>query len=78
MRFVIHSREYEITKESVQTAMMEVQPRGNSKYQVRINDVDYPTKQVIEKVTGLPPLAFTTAYAYRILDKLGFKISVME
>ena len=78
MKFVIRAREYEISAESIQVAMKGVQPKGSSKYSVRINDVDYPTKQVLEKVTGLPPIAFTTAYAYRILDKLGFKIDVSE
>lgn len=76
MRFIIRGKEYDLTYNDIQKSVNCIQPKGQSKYTVEINGDHYPIKQIIENVTGLPPLAFTTAYAYRILDKLGYKIDV--
>lgn len=74
MKFTIKGREYDLSREKIQETMRHIEPKGQSKYMVEINGIVYPAKQVIEVLTGLPPLAFTTSYAYRILDKLGYDV----
>ena len=76
MSFTIGGRQYSISPDTISTKMEGVSPKGESKYSVIINGMAYPAKQVICVATGLPPVAFTTAYAYRILVKLGYDIIV--
>lgn len=78
MRFVIRGREYGIDREQITKAVRGIAPDPFiptiSKYYVEINGQRYSIKQVIHLTTGLPNIAFTAAYAYRILQKLGFEI----
>src|SRR3954452_17305916 len=45
---------------------------------VRIGKLEYPTRQVVALATGRPSIKFTSAAAYRILQKFGFDIDVWE
>lgn len=76
MHFTIGGREYSLSPEEIPKILSGVSPKGESKYSVIINGIEYPAKQVICLTTGLPPVAFTTAYAYRILTKLGYDVKV--
>ncbi len=77
MKFTIHGKAYDLTREKIIQAMKQVSSNpidGRNKHYVEINGKDYPIKQVIHLATGLPYLAFTASYAYRILARLGFNV----
>ncbi len=78
MNFQIHGKLYPITSENVLAATRDVQPNaldGRHKYFVTLHGRQYPVKQVLQRVTGLAPLVFTSQYALSILPRLGFEIS---
>lgn len=77
MEFVIRGRRYEITRERVIGSVKGVSPASTddrNKHFVEVSGQHYPIKQVIHLATGLPNIAFNAAYAYRILQNLGFEI----
>jgi len=81
VKFTIRGKVYNITREDVINAVKDVEPEpiiGKRKYYVEINGRQYPIKQVISLVTGLPRIAFTAMDAYRILTKLGFEIKEVK
>ena len=78
MNFQIHGKLYPITPEDVLAATRDVEPNaldGRHKYFVTLHGRQYPAKQVLQLVTGLAPLVFTSQYAHSILPRLGFDIS---
>ena len=74
MRFTIKGKEFDITKEQVVRTVKGKQPKSIKKYYVEIEGVRYPIKQVVEWVTGLHLIDFTSMYANDILSKLGFDV----
>ncbi|RLI85855.1 MAG: hypothetical protein DRO98_06285 [Archaeoglobales archaeon] len=74
----IQGRDYDLSKEEVEERMRGVEPEPIRKYYVEINGRKYPIKQVVAKCLGLDPIQFTSAYAYRILSRLGFKVKKIE
>ena len=78
MHLQIHGNLHSITPDDVLAATWDVQPialDGRHKYFVTLHGRLYPVKQVLQLVTGLAPLAFTSQYALSILPRLGFEIS---
>ena len=78
MDFQIRGLRYRITDQDVLSATRNVPPNpgdGRNKYFVELHERQYPIKQVIRLVSGLPPLGFTAQDAHRILSRLGFGIS---
>ena len=51
-----------------------VTPQLVREYYIELDNMQYPIKQVLTLVTGLPPIAFTSKYAYDILTRLGFEV----
>ena len=82
MRFMIDSRSYEIDKDSILDATKGVPPKsfdGRNKYYVEIHGLQYPIKQPIHLVTGLPYTgSFTAQYAHHILTKTGFMVKPLH
>ena len=79
--FTIGGKVYYVTREDVINAVKNVKPEsltGKRKYYVEINGKQYPIKQVLSLVTGLPRIAFTSMDAYRILTKLGFEVKELK
>jgi len=74
--FTIGGNKVTLTKEAVETALNGVQPDQIRKYKVQIGNVWYPIKQVICVATKLPPAAFISTDAYRILRNLGFEVAL--
>lgn len=74
VRAIIRGKEYELTSSEVIEKLKGVEPELIRQHYVTINGKDYPVKQVISVVTGLPRMAFTSMYAYTILPKLGFEV----
>ena len=78
LTFVHRAKRYELTKEDFIRAVKNVAPARDSRYTVTIGRYRYPTRQVVSLATGRPTIEFTTAAAYRILQKFGFDIDVWE
>lgn len=74
MDFTLHGRPFTVTPEQVVETMAGVTPQSIARYRVQVGERWYPPKQVIAVVTELPPIAFTTQDAYRILERLGFAV----
>lgn len=74
MRFTVKGREFDISREQILTVVKGKQPKTITKYYIEIEGIRYPIKQVIEWVTGLHPIEFTSMYANDILSKLGFEV----
>jgi len=74
--FTIGGKKVQLSKDSVEASLKGVKPDRVHKYRVEIGGVAYPIKQVICVAAGLPPAAFISTDAYRILRNLGFEVSV--
>jgi antitoxin HicB len=82
MRFGISGQTYDISREDVISSSIGIAPRpfdGRSKYFVELHGQKYPIKQLIHLTTGLPYTGpFGAQDAQRILEKLGFKIRIIN
>jgi hypothetical protein len=78
MQFVHRAKRYELTREDFIRAVKNVSPARVQRYSVTIGKLEYPTRQVVALATGRPSIEFTSAAAYRILQKFGFDIDVWE
>jgi len=76
--FVHRAKRYELTKEDFIRAVKNTPPARVQRYSIRIGKLEYPTRQVVALATGRPSIEFTSAAAYRILQKFGFDINVWE
>ena len=74
--FTIGGNQVVLTKQDVEKALVGVEPERIKKYKVEIGGVFYPIKQVICVVTKIPPAAFISTDAYRVLRNLGFQVSL--
>ena len=77
-RFPIRVELKDLTKEDFIRAVKNVPPARVQRYSVTIGRLQYPTRQVVALATGRPSIEFTSAAAYRILQKFGFDIDVWE
>jgi|SRR6516162_9023360 hypothetical protein len=78
LQFVHRAKRYELTREDFIRAVKNVPPARVQRYSVTIGRLEYPTRQVVALATGRPSIEFTSAAAYRILQKFGFDIDVWE
>jgi len=78
MRFILRGQVLNLEKDDVTKAVRGASPGAIRKYGVKLNGKEYPIKQVVGAVTGLPSAEFTAHDAYRILKKLGFDIEVYD
>ena len=81
MKFRIRAHDYEIDGGRIIEATKGVTPKppdGRYKFYLEINGLEYPIKQLIHLVTGLPYIAFTAQDAYRILTRLDFTIHELQ
>lgn len=78
MDFTLRGNPFSLTHEAVIAAMRDVPAEPIRNYVVAVGDRVYPPKQVLARVTGLPPIAFTTQDAYRLLNRLGFSVAPVE
>lgn len=78
MRFILRGQVFNLEKDHVLKAVRTHEPGLVRKYGVRLNGKEYPIKQAVGLVTGLPHAEFTAHDAYRILKKLGFEMEIYE
>ena len=78
MTFHVQGNALSITSTDVLHATRGVQPNpidSRHRYFVELHEQQFPIKQVLRLVTGLPSASFTAGDAHRILSRLGFDIS---
>lgn len=78
MKFILREKDYELSKEQVESKMRKIRPEVARKYFVQVNGVDYPIKQVLSIVTGANRIEFTSMDAASILRRLGFELKNVE
>jgi hypothetical protein len=69
---IVGGREFNLTRQQVETAMRGVDPEAIREHVVEVLDTVFPPKQVLATVTGWERTSFTTMEAQRVLAKLGF------
>ncbi len=77
MYITISGKPFQIERQDVMDATMRVMPAipdRRNKYFVSLHDRNYPIKQVLHLVTGLPVADFISDDEYRVLTKLGFEV----
>ena len=74
MKFIIREKTYELKKEEVHKKLKGLNPEPIREYYVEMDSIQYPIKQVLASITGLPPIAFTSKHAYDVLTRLGFVV----
>ena len=77
MDFKIRGRTYSISEKEVFERTAGVAPvatDSRNKYFIRLQEKEYPIKQVLELVINRPVAEFTAHTAYRVLTKLGFEV----
>ena len=74
--FVLNGKKYSFTSAKVIEVMRNQTPRRIEKYQVSVDGRQFPPKQVLERLTGVEPINFTTMDAQRILNRLGYRSEV--
>src|ERR1700741_191103 len=74
--FVLNGKRLSYSRSQVLAAVKNQIPRRIDKYKVAIDGVEFPPKQVLELLTGIEPINFTTMDAQRVLKKLGFSSQV--
>jgi len=73
--FRLGGADYTLSSQEVKDKLEHFAPGSIDKYFVRINNRDYPPKQVISIALGISPDKFISTDATRILRNLGFKIN---
>ena len=76
-QFTIHGTRFEIGREDVIKTLEKTEPGRITKYFVEIDDKRYPIKQVLSEVLGIHLVGFTSMDAFRVLEKLGFKVKAL-
>lgn len=74
--FRLNGKRYSFVRSQVEKAVHNQTPRRIDKYQVLVAGAYYPPKQVIERLTEVEPISFTTMDAQRILKKFGYVVEV--
>ena len=69
-------RTFYLFRAKVEKGLLNVMPQRVTKYGLALHGREYPVRQVLAIATGTPIIEWSTTNAYRILQKLGFKISV--
>ncbi len=81
MRFGIRGKTYELNRSDILATTRGVAPNpfdGRHKYYVLLHGLMYPIKQTIHLATELPNGAFHAGDAIRILEKLGFRVILLN
>ena len=77
MEFMLRGESLSITQADVIRVTRDVSPApidGRNKYFVSLHGRNYPIKQVLRLLSGLPSASFTAQDAYRILARVGFDV----
>ena len=74
INFTLRGKSYNLSLESVTSAMNGVKPNRITKYYVDIGGDHYPPKQILSEALLIPRISFTTKDAYDILTRLGLKV----
>jgi hypothetical protein len=74
----IRGKKYEVERKQIIESIKGKEPKPIKSHYVEIKGVKYPIKQPVGLVLKMPGVGFTSADAYRILEKLGFEVHSLE
>jgi len=75
MQFTIDGSQYELTQESVRTALAFREPGTINTYSIEVDGRAFPVKQALAAATGLSHDDFQSPLARGILSELGFRVN---
>jgi hypothetical protein len=74
LKFTIGGHAIQLSKEDVERALDGVNPESIKKYWIVISGKEFPIKQALSVAAKIPPAAFISTDAYRVLSRLGFEV----
>jgi hypothetical protein len=74
LKFTIGGHAVQLSKEDVERALEGMNPDTVKKYWIVISGKQFPIKQALSVATNIPPAAFISTDAYRVLSRLGFEV----
>jgi len=77
-RFTIRGKSVTLSANDIERAVKGKGATRITMHYVEVGGVPYPVKQVVAAATDLPLIAFTTMDAYRVLEKLGFRVKQVK
>lgn len=78
IKFTLRGRQFEKRSEDIQRVAKSLTPGRIQKYSTIVNGTQYPIRQLVSALTGVPAIEITSQDAYRILQKLGAEIKIDE
>lgn len=78
VQFTVRGQIHSLTREQVISGVKKAKPGLIQKHAVEIDGVFFPIKQAFGIVTKIDVLAFQTAEARRVFERLGFKVERMN
>jgi hypothetical protein len=75
--FVLAGREFRTTKEKATKKLAGVRPEPTRMHVVTVDGKNYPVKQALSIISGLPKADFNSHQARHILKRLGFIVSTL-
>src|SRR3954453_11730725 len=75
IRFTLNGQRHELSREDVESRLVDVTPDAIRKHAVRVNGTWFPVIQAFEIATGIPRSAFMSNTARRHLAALGYDVA---
>ncbi|HEY9566334.1 MAG TPA: hypothetical protein VIR30_21435 [Nocardioides sp.] len=75
IQFTLDGQRYELSREGVESRLLDVAPDAIRKHAVRVNDTWFPVIQAFEVATGIPRSEFMSNTARRHLAALGYEVA---
>jgi len=77
-KFTLRGHTFEKDKTDVVKAAKGLTPGRIQKYSTVVNGVQFPIRQLVAALTGVPAIEITSQDAYRVLQRLGWEIRIDE
>src|SRR3546814_18162779 len=75
IQFTLDGQRYELSREGVESRLLDVAPDAIRKHAVRVNDTWFPVIQAFEVATGIPRSELMSNTARRHLAALGYEVA---
>jgi len=75
IQFTLNGQRYELSREGVESCLVDVAPDAIRKHAVQVNDTWFPVIQAFELATGIPRSEFMSNTARRHLAALGYQVA---
>ena len=78
VKFTLRGRAFEKGREDLAKAAKGLTPGRIQKYSAVVNGTQFPIRQLVSALTGVPSIEITSQDAYRILQRFGLEIAIEE